>query len=237
MIRRPPRSTPLYSSAASDVYKRQGSQRERRSPLSGSRLRGQALRTVLLVVVGLRHGSVGLVRASRADSLILVVDFGRRVQSLLQPLRTDEWRRAPKLVHLLHFFRDLNIRLSRDLLHDELHREQRSKILGSQWIVCRRVERWWWWCRKVWYKVVPRSRHTVFRQYVLGCHVIPLRFERQQSLYCTRETEEESNAFLAFGSWTASEKILDTVQFAMTDYNQTVTPYRHRVRSVSYTHL
>src|SRR5660398_150713 len=141
MIRRPPRSTPLYSSAASDVYKRQGSQRERRSPLSGSRLRGQALRTVLLVVVGLRHGSVGLVRASRADSLILVVDFGRRVQSLLQPLRTDEWRRAPKLVHLLHFFRDLNIRLSRDLLHDELHREQRSKILGSQWIVCRRVER------------------------------------------------------------------------------------------------
>ena len=26
MIRRPPRSTPLYSSAASDVYKRQGDQ-------------------------------------------------------------------------------------------------------------------------------------------------------------------------------------------------------------------
>src|SRR5450759_3838668 len=33
MIRRPPRSTPLYSSAASDVYKRQGHVRSKQEPL------------------------------------------------------------------------------------------------------------------------------------------------------------------------------------------------------------
>src|SRR5660398_84418 len=33
MIRRPPRSTPLYSSAASDVYKRQGPDRPLLDPL------------------------------------------------------------------------------------------------------------------------------------------------------------------------------------------------------------
>src|SRR5665647_2361108 len=32
MLRRPPRSTPLYSSAASDVYKRQGCSKERLRP-------------------------------------------------------------------------------------------------------------------------------------------------------------------------------------------------------------
>src|SRR5674476_1693193 len=41
MIRRPPRSTPLYSSAASDVYKRQvqqaGKRRERAQRAQGSR--------------------------------------------------------------------------------------------------------------------------------------------------------------------------------------------------------
>src|SRR5665647_3022809 len=37
MIRRPPRSTPLYSSAASDVYKRQRPRRSRRSPRSQTR--------------------------------------------------------------------------------------------------------------------------------------------------------------------------------------------------------
>src|SRR5660398_291559 len=39
MIRRPPRSTPLYSSAASDVYKRQGRARRRRRETSSGRWR------------------------------------------------------------------------------------------------------------------------------------------------------------------------------------------------------
>src|SRR5660397_123567 len=40
MIRRPPRSTPLYSSAASDVYKRQTPLRPARAPSEGARPRG-----------------------------------------------------------------------------------------------------------------------------------------------------------------------------------------------------
>src|SRR5674476_877031 len=39
MIRRPTRSTPLYSSAASDVYRRGGARGRRRAPESGPRAR------------------------------------------------------------------------------------------------------------------------------------------------------------------------------------------------------
>src|SRR5665647_3826421 len=44
MIRRPPRSTPLYSSAASDVYKRQSSQRPCSTrPATTARRRGRSV--------------------------------------------------------------------------------------------------------------------------------------------------------------------------------------------------
>ena len=57
-----------------------------------------------LVVEGLRHGGVGLVRAGRAARLVLVVDARRRAEGLLQPVgparaasaATGAARRAPR---------------------------------------------------------------------------------------------------------------------------------------------
>src|SRR5450759_3391238 len=68
MIRRPPRSTPLYSSAASDVYKRQVQadliRPRNRNTLWPLRLDGYPLKLVYVSVIDL-CGHVGRVRGSR----------------------------------------------------------------------------------------------------------------------------------------------------------------------------
>src|SRR5215471_20074017 len=47
---------------------------ERGPPLAGSGFSDQAPNASLLVIVGLRHGCVRLVRAAGADTLVLVID-------------------------------------------------------------------------------------------------------------------------------------------------------------------
>ena len=75
---------------------------QRRAPLPRARLRRQALGAFLLVVVGLRHRGVRLVRAGRAHAFVLVVNLRRRIQRLLQPARAKQRRRPPLRVHLPH---------------------------------------------------------------------------------------------------------------------------------------
>ena len=72
-----------------------------------------------LVVVGLGNGGVGLVRAGRADALVLVVDVGRRVQRLLQAARAEQRRGTPLRVDLAHRAGNLDLALGADLLQDQ----------------------------------------------------------------------------------------------------------------------
>src|SRR5450759_1997750 len=121
MIRLPPRSTPLYSSAASDVYKRQGltveavetiSERERRELIRREGLyRGErpvrklAAKTVILVDDGLATGAsmraaIAAVRAQSPARIVVAVPtaaldacaaLGAEVDELVSPLRPENF--------------------------------------------------------------------------------------------------------------------------------------------------
>src|SRR4029079_123918 len=71
---------------------------ERRAPLASAGLGRKPLDALLLVVPGLRHRGVRLVRARRRDALVLEVDLRRRIERPLEATRADERRRTPHAV-------------------------------------------------------------------------------------------------------------------------------------------
>ncbi len=91
-------------------------------------LGGELVDARLLVRVRLRHRRVRLVRAGRRDALVLVVDARRRPERLLEAAGAVQRRRPPELVGLADRLGDLDERLGRDLLEDELHREDRAEV-------------------------------------------------------------------------------------------------------------
>ena len=104
-------------------------ERERRAPLARAGLRREARDALLLVVVRLRDRRVRLVRAGRRDALVLVVDARRRLERLLQPARAVERRRPPLPVDRPHLLGDRDEAVGRDLLQDDLHREERREVV------------------------------------------------------------------------------------------------------------
>ncbi len=136
-----------------------GGERQRRAPLPGAGLRGQLADALLVVVVGLRHGRVRLVRAGRADALVLVEDPGRRVEQALQAVGPVQRARPPQPVDVEHAAGDVDVALAGDLLLDERHREQRRQVLGADRLMGTRVQRRRRGRRKVGDDVVPLRRH------------------------------------------------------------------------------
>ena len=121
----------------------------------------------LLVVPGLRHRGVGLVRAGRRDALILVVDFGRRPELLLEPARADQRRRPPHAVDVAHRFGNLDVALGRDLLEDQRHRKQRLEIGRPDRLLGARMQHGRQRLRQVGRQVVPGLRNLGFVQHEL----------------------------------------------------------------------
>src|SRR5438552_1804396 len=74
------------------------------------------LGAVHLVVVDLRHRGVELVRACRACTFVLVIDMGGRIEGLLKSTGAEQRGRPPLRVDLPHFFRNVNLALTADLL-------------------------------------------------------------------------------------------------------------------------
>ena len=105
---------------------------KRGAPLPGTGLGREPAHALLAVVVGLRHGRVGLVRARRRGALVLVVDVRRGIELALEAPRPVQRRRAPQLVDLAHLVGDLDLRLGRDLLRDQAHREDRREVVGAR---------------------------------------------------------------------------------------------------------
>ena len=114
---------------------------ERRAPLPRARLRGDALHTLLGVVVGLGDGRVRLVRTRGRYALVLEVDVGGRIEGLLQGGGADERRRAPELVGFAHLVRDGDVALGRDFLLNQLHREERRQRFRADRLVRAGVQR------------------------------------------------------------------------------------------------
>ena len=132
---------------------------ERRPPLPGPGLGGEAADPGLGVVVGLRDRGVGLVTAGRADPLVLVVDPGRRAEGLLEAVGPVEGGRPPLAVDVEHRPRDIDEALGGDLLEDEVHREQGREVLGADRLAGAGVEGRRGRAREVRHQVVPGGRH------------------------------------------------------------------------------
>ena len=133
-------------------------ERERGAPLARAGLGGEPPDAGLRVVVRLRDGGVRLVRAGRRDALVLVVDPRRGTERLLQPVRAVERRRTPEPVHVQHRARDVDVLLGRDLLHDQVHREQRREVVRPDRLQRARVQHRRWRRRQVGEQVVPAGR-------------------------------------------------------------------------------
>ena len=114
---------------------------ERGAPLAGAGFGGEAFGAFYLVVVGLRDGGVGLVRAGGADAFVLVVDVRGGIEGLLQAARAEERRGTPLRVDLADFAWDFDIALGADLLQDEGHGKERSEIVGADGLERAGVER------------------------------------------------------------------------------------------------
>ena len=71
------------------------------------------LDALLVVVVGLRYGRVGLVRAGRRDALVLEVNPGGGVEGLFERRGADERRGSPDFIDFLHLFRNIDEALGR----------------------------------------------------------------------------------------------------------------------------
>ena len=145
-------------------------QRDGAAPLPGAGLAGDALRAADLVVVGLGHGGVGLVRAGRRDPLVLVVDVGRGAERLLEPVGAEERAGAPDLVDLADLVGDLHPAFRAHLLLDEPHGEEGEQVGGGDGLLRAGVEHRRHRPGQVGDDVVPVGGDLVLGQEVLGLH-------------------------------------------------------------------
>ncbi len=122
-----------------DVEDRAGI-RQRGAPLPSSRLGDHLPGACLLVEERLGDRGVWLVRARRADALVLVVDVRRSPQGLLEPPRPEQGSRPPRAVHVDDLSRNVDVGLGRHLLFDESHRKQRSEVIRGRRLHRPRVE-------------------------------------------------------------------------------------------------
>ena len=71
-------------------------------------------------------------RAGGRDALVLVVDACRGAERLLQAVRPEQRRRPPLAVHVEDAAGDVDVPLGGDLLHDQVHREQRREVVRAR---------------------------------------------------------------------------------------------------------
>ena len=115
-------------------------ERDGAAPLAGAGLGRDPRAARLLHVVGLRHGRVRLVAAGRADAFVLVEDPRTRPQLLLEPVRAVERRRPPEAIDVANRIRDRHLGVLRDLLEDQLHREERRQVVRADRLSRPRVQ-------------------------------------------------------------------------------------------------
>ena len=89
-------------------------EREGGAPLTGPRLGCQALDTGARVLVRLRHGGIGLVRAGRRDALILVVDARWGLKRTLEATGAEQRCGTPQPVGVQHLLFLTRMRASGD---------------------------------------------------------------------------------------------------------------------------
>ena len=137
---------------------------QRRAPLAGARLGGDALDALRLVVVSLGDGRIGLVRAGGAPALVVVVDARRRIERLLETAGAVQRRRPPQTVDVDDLAGDVDLPLGGDLLLDQSHGEQRRQVFGADGLLGARVQHGRHGLREIGLDVVPGGRDVLLVQ-------------------------------------------------------------------------
>ena len=106
----------------------------------------------------------GLCEPGGRDALVLVEDLRRRPELLLEPARAVQRRRPPQRVGVAHRVRDRDLRLPRDLLQDQRHREDRRQVLGAGGLPGARIQRRKRVTRQVGEQVDPVRRNGVLAE-------------------------------------------------------------------------
>src|SRR3954447_26941489 len=93
----------------------------------------------------------------------------RCIECLLKPTCTEQRRGPPLRINLPHFFRDLNLELAADFLHDDAHGKKRRQVFWSQWFVRAGMKRRCKWLGQIRKDVVPDEWNAILRQKILDC--------------------------------------------------------------------
>ena len=152
---------------------------QRGAPLAGAGFGREPFDALLLVVPGLRHRGVRLVRACGRDAFVFVINLGRRAERLLQTLRAHQRRRPPHAVDVADRLGDVDGALLRYLLQDQRHRKQRleigrpDRLLGAG--MQHRRQRFW----QIGRQIVPSFGNVLFveNEFDLIAHAVLPRHE------------------------------------------------------------
>src|SRR4051794_41896442 len=83
----------------------------------------------------------GLWEPAGDTPFVLVVDVRRGIEVVLEAPRPEERRGPPEAVDVAHLLGDLDVRVGRDLLLDQRHREDRGQVLRPDRLARGRAER------------------------------------------------------------------------------------------------
>ena len=146
-----------------------GCEGDGRAPLPGARFGRQVAYALLVVVVGLRHGGVGLVRSGGRYAFVLEIDLCRGAEGFFQSRGAHQRRRPPYLVDLLHLFGDVDETLRRHLLVDQFFGEDGAHLLLRHGLLGRGMQRRQRFVGHVGHDVVPLCGHLTLGQAEFLC--------------------------------------------------------------------
>ncbi len=105
------------------------------APLAGAGFGGQPFDPLPLVVIGLGHGTVGLVAAGGRNPFILKVNPGLGPQFFFQKIGADQRRGPPDRPDVQDLLRDIDMAVGTHFLFEKPHRENgRHQIRGQRLI-------------------------------------------------------------------------------------------------------
>ena len=130
-------------------------QGERRTPLTGAGLSGQAFGASHLVEIGLGNRGVGLVAAGGAGAFVFVVDVRRCLERLLEAHCPQQRCWAPQRVNVAYGLGDFDPPFRTHLLAHQVLRKDGHQRLGRHRLFGARMQRRWQRFRKIRQKIVP----------------------------------------------------------------------------------
>lgn len=137
---------------------------QRRAPLAGPRLGGQACQALLFGIIGLRDGRIELMAAGGVIALEFAVDLCGRAQFLFEIVGADERRGTEGFVIFHNLIGDIDIAgCGIKLLLCKLLAEDRIQLFELEGLHRPRVQKWSGLLLHIGSQIIPLPRDPLFR--------------------------------------------------------------------------